>query len=55
MIIQKGGDHTFNDLPDRLRLLVRHALPMVKVVTAVYPQYETRGDLKECVNKFREW
>lgn len=27
----------------------------MKVATAVYPKYETRGDLKECVGRFRDW
>ena len=55
MMQLQGGDDTFNDLPDRLRILVGRALPDVKVVTAVYPKYETRGDLTECVSRFREW
>ncbi|GAD95068.1 conserved hypothetical protein [Paecilomyces variotii No. 5] len=51
----KGGDDTFANFPEHLRTLVSHALPNIEVVTAVYPKYETRGDLKECVGRFREW
>ncbi|KAJ5578172.1 uncharacterized protein N7459_007136 [Penicillium hispanicum] len=51
----KGGDDTFNNFPESLRVLVSKALPAVTVATAVYPKYETKGDLKECVGKFRDW
>ncbi|PGH14464.1 hypothetical protein AJ80_05909 [Polytolypa hystricis UAMH7299] len=51
----KGGDDTFAGFPAHLRALVSHVLPKVNVLTATYPQFETRGDLRECVGKFREW
>ncbi|ODM16843.1 hypothetical protein SI65_07808 [Aspergillus cristatus] len=51
----KGDDATFGEFPEHLRALVRRKLPAVNVVTIVYPKYETRGDLRECVGKFREW
>ncbi|KAJ5627908.1 hypothetical protein N7490_010136 [Penicillium lividum] len=51
----KGGDDTFSHFPEHLRVLVSKALPAVTVATAVYPKYETKGDLKECVGRFREW
>ncbi|KAH8426091.1 esterase/lipase family protein [Aspergillus melleus] len=51
----KGDDDTFGDFPEHFRALVGRSLPSVKVATAVYPKYETRGDLKECVSMFREW
>ncbi|KAG2415335.1 hypothetical protein HFD88_006526 [Aspergillus terreus] len=51
----KGDDATFGAFPDHLRTLIRRSLPAVKVITAVYPKYETRGDLTECVSRFREW
>lgn len=51
----QGGNDTFGDLPERLQALVSCALPAVRTVTEVYPKYETRGDLKECVSRFREW
>ena len=53
--IQQGDDDTFGPFPQRLRELADSALPAVNVVTVVYPKYETRGDLKECVGRFREW
>lgn len=51
----QGGDDTFATFPEKLRTVVGKALPAVKVVTAVYPKYETKGDLKECVARFRDW
>ncbi|KAJ6160596.1 hypothetical protein N7470_003992 [Penicillium chermesinum] len=51
----KGGDDTFATFPEHLRVVVSKALPNIAVQTAVYPKYETKGDLKECVGRFREW
>ncbi|KAJ5902071.1 hypothetical protein N7495_002599 [Penicillium taxi] len=51
----KGGDDTFDNFPDSLRIVAGKALPAVTVVKAVYPKYETKGDLKECVGRFRDW
>ncbi|OJD17304.1 hypothetical protein AJ78_02592 [Emergomyces pasteurianus Ep9510] len=51
----KGGDDTFGGFPAHLRALVSHALPSVDVTAVVYPKFETKGDLNECVAKFREW
>ncbi|KAF7909586.1 uncharacterized protein EAF01_003304 [Botrytis porri] len=51
----KGGDDTFGSFPEHLRALVSHGLPKVKVRAITYPQYETRGDLGECVSRFRDW
>lgn len=52
---QQGDDDTFGPFPQHLRDLTSVTLPAVNVVTLVYPKYETRGDLKECVGRFREW
>lgn len=54
----QGGEDTFG--PDyqftkHLRRLVAHALPKVNVEVLVYPKYETRGDLGQCVSRFRDW
>lgn len=51
----KGGDDTFGTFPEHLRALLSHALPQINVVAITYPKYETRGDLNECVVRFREW
>ncbi|CAL5871138.1 uncharacterized protein PFLUO_LOCUS5384 [Penicillium psychrofluorescens] len=51
----KGGEDTFGNFPEQLRTLVSKALPAIQVVTVVYPRYETKGDLKETVGRFREW
>ncbi|KAK2629285.1 hypothetical protein QTJ16_000105 [Diplocarpon rosae] len=51
----KGGDDTFGGFPEHLRALVSHALPKVEVQAIVYPKFETRGDLAECVSRFRDW
>ena len=51
----KGSDHTFENFPTDLRALLAHTLPKIDIVTLQYPQYETRGDLRECVARFKEW
>jgi len=51
----KGHDGTFGDFPKDLRALISTTLPKLDVVSVQYPQYETRGDLRECVAKFKEW
>lgn len=51
----KGGDDTFGEFPEHLRALVSHGLPKVDVRAITYPKYETRGDLGECVSRFRDW
>ncbi|KAK8162315.1 hypothetical protein BKA80DRAFT_289862 [Phyllosticta citrichinensis] len=51
----KGGDDTFGKFPQHLRAVVSNARPKISVEVATYPKYETRGDLRECVTRFREW
>lgn len=51
----KGSDHTFDNFPSDLRALLAHTLPKIEIVTVQYPRYETRGDLRECVARFKEW
>ncbi|KAI4615743.1 hypothetical protein J4E80_006159 [Alternaria sp. BMP 0032] len=51
----KGGDETFRTFPSHVKALLQHALPKVTVLTITYPQFETRGDLHECVGRFKEW
>ncbi|KAF3048487.1 hypothetical protein E8E11_009552 [Didymella keratinophila] len=51
----KGGDDTFGTFPSHLKALLQHALPKVTVLSITYPKYETRGDLHECVGRFKEW
>ncbi|KAI9795430.1 MAG: hypothetical protein M1833_007029 [Piccolia ochrophora] len=51
----KGDDNTFGGFPEHLRALVSHALPKVNVSVIVYPKFETRGDLWDCVGRFRDW
>ncbi|KAL2357468.1 hypothetical protein BJ546DRAFT_311017 [Cryomyces antarcticus] len=51
----KGGDDTFGEFPQHIEALVSHALPTIAVRTITYPKYDTRGDLHECVARFREW
>ncbi|KAI9709487.1 MAG: hypothetical protein M1820_003247 [Bogoriella megaspora] len=51
----KGTDHTFHDFPERLRALLNNALPTINVAALRYPQYETKGQLQECVSQFKEW
>ena len=54
-IIIQGGDDTFATFPEHLRALVSHALPKIDVIALTYPRFETRGDLKDCVARFKEW
>ncbi|KAK1913812.1 hypothetical protein P3342_007057 [Pyrenophora teres f. teres] len=51
----KGGDETFRTFPSHVKALLQHALPKVTVLAITYPQFETRGDLHECVGRFKEW
>ena len=54
----KGGDDTFgpnSDFTLHLQALLSASLPRIDVKVITYPQYETRGDLHECVSRFRDW
>ena len=54
----QGGETTFgHDLlfTRHLRDAVAARLPNVAVEVLVYPKYETRGQLDECVSRFRDW
>lgn len=54
----KGGDDTFGstgEFAEHLATLLSVELPKLQIKTAVYPQYETRGDLTECVARFQDW
>jgi hypothetical protein len=54
----KGSESTFGEdyaFTEHLRQLVARELPKVNVKVLVYPKYETRGDLGECVERFRDW
>ncbi|KAH8668214.1 hypothetical protein BGZ60DRAFT_515617 [Tricladium varicosporioides] len=51
----KGGDDTFGNFPRDLENLLSNALPNLTVRSLVYPKFETRGDLAQCVSKFRDW
>jgi len=51
----KGSDDTFGGFPADLRALLAHTLPKIDVVSVQYPQFETRGELKDAVARFKEW
>ncbi|KAI8626792.1 hypothetical protein F5Y19DRAFT_189496 [Xylariaceae sp. FL1651] len=54
----KGGEDTFgakSEFAQHLAALISAALPKVDVRAITYPKYETRGDLYECVSRFRDW
>ncbi|RCI11657.1 hypothetical protein L249_7211 [Ophiocordyceps polyrhachis-furcata BCC 54312] len=54
----KGDDKTFGQdlgFTEDLRAEVARRLTRVHVRVLVYPTYETRGDLGECVSRFRSW
>lgn len=50
-----GDDDTFHNFPNHLKDAAQKALPNWKVISIVYPKYETKGDLPSCVTKFRAW
>ncbi|PKS10201.1 hypothetical protein jhhlp_001951 [Lomentospora prolificans] len=54
----KGGENTFGDgyqFTLHLRDSIAQQLPKIDVKVLVYPKFETRGDLGECVGRFRDW
>ena len=51
----KGTDETFEKFPEHLRTLISDALPNLNIAIAIYPRYDTRGDLRETVAKLRDW
>ncbi|KAG9243278.1 hypothetical protein BJ878DRAFT_423965 [Calycina marina] len=51
----KGDEETFYEFPKHLQGLVSNERDDLDVHTAVYPKYETRGDLALSVETFREW
>jgi hypothetical protein len=54
----QGGEDTFGQdyqFTEDLRAVVAQALPKLTVKVIVYPRYETRGDLHDCVSRFRDW
>ncbi|KAK8082422.1 hypothetical protein PG996_001203 [Apiospora saccharicola] len=54
----QGGDDTFGtagEFTEHLAALLSAELPKVEIRTLVYPKFETRGDLHECVARFRDW
>lgn len=54
----QGGESTFgNDyqFTKHLRDIVAQKLPKIDVRVLVYPKYETRGELGQCVSRFRDW
>ncbi|KGQ10315.1 hypothetical protein BBAD15_g4344 [Beauveria bassiana D1-5] len=54
----RGGNFTFGQdyrFTEHLRDMVAKELPKIDVKVLVYPKYETRGDLGECVMRFRTW
>ncbi|KAI5845995.1 hypothetical protein BZA05DRAFT_312245, partial [Tricharina praecox] len=51
----KGDDGTFRGFPEHIRALLQNARPHLAIETAIYPQYETRGELPNAVARFRSW
>ncbi|KAK8049897.1 hypothetical protein PG994_011627 [Apiospora phragmitis] len=54
----QGGEDTFGtagEFTEHLAALLSAELPKVEIRTLVYPKFETRGDLHECVARFRYW
>jgi pimeloyl-ACP methyl ester carboxylesterase len=52
----KGDDKTFGDYPSRLQHSIASTLgPGSDVHAWVYPSFDTRGELGQCVHSFGEW
>jgi pimeloyl-ACP methyl ester carboxylesterase len=51
----KGDEETFFKFPADLQKHVSEKEPEVDVHTAVYPKYETQGDLAASVETFKDW
>ncbi|KAI9840171.1 MAG: hypothetical protein M1837_001884 [Sclerophora amabilis] len=51
----KGGEDSFYDFPQDLKESVGRSSPHLRPEVAIYPKYETKGDLPGCVAGFREW
>ncbi|KAI2642828.1 hypothetical protein GGS21DRAFT_499822 [Xylaria nigripes] len=54
----KGDDDTFgakSEFAQHLAAIISTQLPRIDVQAITYPKYETRGDLNECVSRFRDW
>lgn len=54
----QGGEETFGQnysFTEDLRARLGALLPQLDVQVLVYPKYETRGDLADCVSRFRDW
>ncbi|CAI2184382.1 5902_t:CDS:2 [Funneliformis geosporum] len=51
----KGDDETFLDFPKRLQHVLQETISNIKIRSIVYPRYETRGELKEAVERFCLW
>ncbi|KAI8052902.1 hypothetical protein BDF22DRAFT_685873 [Syncephalis plumigaleata] len=51
----RGDDTTFEGFPERLRQVLTNSLSGIDVDTAVYPQYQTRGDFTQAVSLFCQW
>ncbi|GAB1320397.1 hypothetical protein MFIFM68171_10607 [Madurella fahalii] len=54
----KGDEDTFGHnyaFTEHLRERIAGSLPKVNVQAIIYPKYETRGDLGDCVSRFSDW
>lgn len=54
----QGGESTFGDEYEFTRHLqesLARELPKIDVKTLIYPKYETRGNLRDCVARFTDW
>jgi len=43
------------DFPEDLQCSLKQALPDISILVAVYPRFETRGSLDDCVSTFKLW
>ncbi|KAK4119640.1 hypothetical protein N657DRAFT_626456 [Parathielavia appendiculata] len=51
----RGSDFTFGDFPTHLKDTAANNLPDHELAIAIYPRYETRGELAQSTSAFLEW
>ncbi|ORX36872.1 hypothetical protein BD324DRAFT_651349 [Kockovaella imperatae] len=51
----KGNEVTFESFPDRIKHLLETTHPSLKIVSKVFPAYQTRGELNAATLAFVDW
>ncbi|KAF8663438.1 hypothetical protein AX16_001008 [Volvariella volvacea WC 439] len=51
----KGNEESFYQFPAQLERDLRRAIPRISVISKIFPEYETRGDIQFAVQQFTNW